>query len=263
MPRLVRTVIPRIKKSFVERGVFASLFRSVLLPVHLFREYRISRKLLRNPELSDFDLRYGVETAGDIGDRTYLSDLTIPSTNWIYGKDYFGIAPQRFLAMVSSLNLRFEDFTFIDFGSGKGRALLLASELPFKKIIGLEFSPELHSIAQRNIGKYNNPRQKCMHIESVCLDFTTFQLPQEPCVLYFFNPCYETALTQTLENIHRSLQEHPRKIVILYVAPVYERLLDMAHFLQKSVKNEEYFFNVYEGVWHMSAANDKTPTAGA
>jgi hypothetical protein len=125
-------VIPRIKKSFADRGFLSNFFRSVLLPIHLFREYRVSQRLLRDPERSDFDLKYGVEIAGDIGGRTYLSDLNIPSPNRIYGKDYSGVAPERFLAILSSLNLRFEDFTFIDFGSGKGRALLLASEFPSK-----------------------------------------------------------------------------------------------------------------------------------
>jgi SAM-dependent methyltransferase len=119
-----------------------------------------------------------VETAGDIGGRTYLSDLNIPRPNWIYGNDYSGIAPERFFAILSSLNLRFEDFTFIDFGSGKGRALLLASEFPFKRIIGVEFSPELHAIAQRDIERYNSAGQKCKSIESVCSDFTMRTSPR-------------------------------------------------------------------------------------
>ena len=259
MPRFLRTVIPRIKKSFAERGVAASLFRSVLLPVHVFREYRISRAFLRDPEQSEFDRRYGVETAGDIGDRTYLSDLDIPSPNWIYGKDYSGIPPGRFLAMLASLTIRFEDFTFIDFGSGKGRALLLASAYPFRKITGVEFSPKLHSIAQQNIEKYSDPDQKCKFIESVCADFAAFPLPPEPCVLYFFDPCYEALIAKALENIRSSWRQNPRKMWIVYVSPVYERLLDDADFLQKRMKNEDYGFSVYES----SDRNDKQFTGSS
>jgi tRNA G46 methylase TrmB len=51
--------------------------------------------------------------------------------------------------MVSRLNISFEDFTFFDFGSGKGRALHLASEFPFKNIIGVEFSSKLHARSLR------------------------------------------------------------------------------------------------------------------
>jgi len=41
-------------------------------------------------------------------------------------------------------------FTFIDLGAGKGRALLMASDYLFQKIIGVEFMPELHH-ARRKI----------------------------------------------------------------------------------------------------------------
>ena len=36
----------------------------------------------------------------------------------------------------------------------------------------------------------------------------------------------------------------------------------MANFLHKSVKNEKYFLNVYEGAVHASGAQDKTSAAG-
>ncbi len=49
-----------------------------------------------------------------------------------------------------------QDFTFIDLGSGKGRVLLMASEYPFQKIIGVEFMPELHRAAQKNIAGYSH-----------------------------------------------------------------------------------------------------------
>jgi len=53
---------------------------------------------------------------------------------------------------------RLRDFTFVDLGSGKGRVLLMASHYPFKRIIGVEFIPELHQVAQENIRKYTEQR---------------------------------------------------------------------------------------------------------
>jgi SAM-dependent methyltransferase len=182
MPRFIKTIIPRVRKSIAARGAFATLFRSVLLPVHLFKEWRIANGLRRHSVRSDFDLQHNVETDGDTGDWTYLSDLEIASPNWIYGKNYTGSEPSRFFAALSSLKIHFEDFVFIDFGSGKGRALLMASELPFNRVMGIEFSPELHALAKRNIQQYVSPTQRCKSIESVCMDFTEFQLPNEPCV---------------------------------------------------------------------------------
>jgi SAM-dependent methyltransferase len=246
MPRLLKTVIPRIKKSLAERGVMATLFRGPLLAVHLYREHRTARTLAREQQRSEFDSAHGVNTDGDVGGWTYLSDLDIPSPNWIYGRNYAGTEPERFAAVLAGLQISFEEFAFVDFGSGKGRVLLMASEFPFKKIVGIEFSSELHAIARQNIGKYSGPRQKCKSIESVCMDFIEFELPPEPCVLYFFDPCEKRVMSQVLERIRRSLRGHPRKIYLVYVAPSNERLLDCADFLWKSGENESFNFHVYE-----------------
>ena len=137
MPRVMRTLIPRIKKSFRERGLVSSLCRSVLLPAHLFREYRAARSLHPDDYISEFDSEHGVDTEGRFEGWTYLSDLDIASSNWIDGSDYAAIEPARFKRVLAAFDIGFEDYTFLDFGSGKGRALLLASEFPFKRILGL------------------------------------------------------------------------------------------------------------------------------
>ena len=131
MPTVLKTVIPRIRKSLRDKGLATSLRRSFLLPIHLLREYRAGRSLRVEGEVSEFDSAHSVDTGGKFQDWTYLSDLNIPSPNWIEGGDYLPIEPERFKRVIASLDIAFEEFTFIDFGSGKGRALLLASEFPF------------------------------------------------------------------------------------------------------------------------------------
>jgi hypothetical protein len=66
VPRLLKTIIPRIKKSFARHGVFASIFRSVLLPIQLYREHRMAKELARDNTRSEFDLTYGVNMDGYI-----------------------------------------------------------------------------------------------------------------------------------------------------------------------------------------------------
>jgi len=256
MPRPMRTLIPRIKRSIEQRGLVASLLRSATLPVHLFQEYRVAKALARDQQRSDFDLKHGVETDGDIGGWTYLSDLNIPSTNWIYGRNYAAIEPQRFFWILSSLEINFKDFVFVDFGSGKGRALLMASEFPFRRVVGVEFSPELHAIAQGNIRKYETRQQQCKFVDSVCMDFVDFKLPLEPCVLFFFDPCEGKVLAHALENIRRSLQERFRTIYLIYVAPRGD-LLNSVGFLVKLTTNEEYKFSLYKNA--SLCARDESP----
>ena len=246
MPRVLKTVLPRIRKSLAERGVIVSLVRSVLLPFHLLRDYQAARRLPRGTERSPFDLTHGVETDGDHDDWTYLSDLTIASPNWIQGNNYCGIDPERFAAALSSVPLRHEDFTFIDFGSGKGRALLLASHFPFRRVVGIEFSRELHAIAEKNIRTYPGGPNPCSRVESICMDFLDFDLPAEPSVLFFFDPCSETLFRRLLDRIRLSLLAHPRQVHLIYVAPGNkEALLDSAAFLVKAGHNEPYQFSWY------------------
>jgi hypothetical protein len=178
MPRVARTIIPRIQRSLRERGLATTLRRSLLLPLHLLREYLNARALRPNPDRNDFDQKHGVDTGGAFDGWVYLSDLDIPSPNWIDGNDYLGIDPERFEVVLSSLGIALDDFTFIDFGSGKGRALMLASEHPFKRIIGLEFSPELHRIAEENIPRYISPTQKCRDVRSLNVDLQIMCFPQ-------------------------------------------------------------------------------------
>jgi hypothetical protein len=63
------------------------LRRSVLLPFHLFQEYRTARKQDSVAIRSDFDPTYDVDTDGEIDGWTHLSDLDIPSANWIHGRN--------------------------------------------------------------------------------------------------------------------------------------------------------------------------------
>src|SRR5208282_1741486 len=223
MPRITRTMIPRIKNSLRERGLVTSLCRSFLLPIHLLKEYRAAKSLRPDSQVSEFDQQYGVETDGRFGGLTYLSDLDIPSSNWIEGNDYAAIDPTRFRNVLAGFQIAFEDYTFVDFGSGKGRALLLASEYPFRRIIGLEFAPELHRIAEENIQRYSSATQTCRDIQSLNVDFAEYALPPEASVLFFFHPCRTRLLSEVMAGVRRSLLAHCRPLYIAYVAPTLEQ----------------------------------------
>jgi hypothetical protein len=123
-------MIPRIKKSLRERGLVTSLCRSFLLPVHLFREYRAAKSLRPDGQVSEFDREYSVDTDGRFGGWTYLSDLDIPGSNWIDGNDYAAIEPIRFKQVLAGFDIALEDYTFVDFGSGKGRRVAAGVRVP-------------------------------------------------------------------------------------------------------------------------------------
>src|ERR1039458_6395247 len=127
MPGIHKTIYPRIRKHLEKRGVLKTLWRCMLGPSQFIKEYSKSREdypALAVPD--EFDVIHGVETST----RVHPTDLTIDSPNWICAGGYWPTPPKIFEEALSAFSIRYEDFIFIDFGSGKGRVLLLASDYP-------------------------------------------------------------------------------------------------------------------------------------
>src|ERR1700683_22734 len=129
-------------------------------------------------------------------------------------------------ALREQSQLDFRDFTFIDLGSGKGRTLLMASDYPFRRIVGVELLPELHRTARENLSEYKSETQKCFALESICADATEFPFPLEPTVLFLFNPFPEAGLRRMIGGLERSVREHPRAVYVVYHNPELGHALD-------------------------------------
>jgi SAM-dependent methyltransferase len=206
-----------------------------------------SRRKARFGDL-DYDWEHSVDTTrSNVGFRTQL-------LAGITGRPYFATEPWLFEQIMQALAFSvqqsgfspsvahgtLQDFTFIDLGSGKGRVLLMASEYPFKRIIGVEFMPELHRTAQKNIACYPNDREQCRQIETVCMDAREFQFPDGPLVVYLFNPFPESTFAQVLENLRLSVEQAPRPVYIAYRFTEFENLLAQADWLKKLAGTEQW-----------------------
>src|SRR3984957_14302843 len=149
-----------------------------------------------------------------------------------------------FHEMIAALENRagfdFPTFTFVDLGSGKGRTLLMASDYPFLRIVGVELLPTLHHAAQENLGKYRSESQKCFALESICADATEFSLPADPILLFLFNPFPESGLRRVIANLENSLREHPRKIYVIYHNPLLEHVLRENSVLKRISGTHQY-----------------------
>ncbi|MGB6232555.1 MAG: hypothetical protein WBF46_03705 [Candidatus Acidiferrales bacterium] len=117
--------------------------------------------------------------------------------------------------LLSALNLK--EFTFVDFGSGKGRVLVAAASHAFKTVIGVELCSDLHLAAVKNISKAR--RLRCQSVVSVNMDARDFSIPQTPCVLFFYNPFIGAIMEKVLSNIRESLRAHPRPAFVIYLNP--------------------------------------------
>lgn len=166
----------------------------------------------------DFDWEHRVDTtSATVGWRTRLMGFL--------SSPYQAIPPEEFRELMSALPIDFSQFTFIDVGSGKGRALLLAAEYGFCRIIGIEWLPELDRIARANVEKLHEKRALTAKIELLCMDAAEFVFPAEPTLVLLFNPLTENSLRKLLRNLEGSLRRNPRPVYVAYVNPVLEHVL--------------------------------------
>jgi SAM-dependent methyltransferase len=212
-----RTLRSWWREQAAEKGAAAA---TSLLIGNLWTFVRESTPERRRQRYGDmeYDWEHRVNTtSGTVGGRTRLLGL--------FHSAYQPTDPALFREMMASLPIEFEPFTFVDLGSGKGRTLLMASEYPFLRIVGVELLPALHQIAQENLARYKSESQKCFALEAVCGDAANFSLPAEPLVLYLFNPLPESGLRRVMANLDSSLRAHPRAVYVLYHNPLLEQVL--------------------------------------
>ena len=148
---------------------------------------------------------------------TPLNELKIGSITRLSGRDYKPTPRLVFRWAMESIPENPENYTFIDYGAGRGRVLLLASHLNFAKIIGVEFAEELHNDCEMNIAQYPRSLMKCRDIECVLQDATHFELSDSPTILYFFHPFDDAIMAEVLDRIARSYDRHPRRIYLVCV----------------------------------------------
>jgi len=118
--------------------------------------------------------------------------------------------------------------------------LLMASDYPFKRIIGVEFMPELHRAAQKNIAGYSSDRQQCRQIEAACMDARDFQFPPGPLVVYLFNPFSESTFARVMENLRHSVERSARPVYIAYRFAEFGKLLAQSDRLERMDGNEQW-----------------------
>jgi hypothetical protein len=154
------------------------------------------------------------------GDRdASLEELIIESPSAEWGLPYEPWPEELFEKAVQSLPVRLDDYSFIDFGAGKGLALLLAANYPFKSITGVEYSKTLADTAAANIQSFRERSGSKRPLNCIWGDAADFKLPIEPTILYLFNPFQGKVMDRVIANIEKSLQNAPRDFWVIYGNP--------------------------------------------
>ncbi len=174
-----------------------------------------------------FDIANEVRTSGLVSGRHLKSGHRHDR----HATAYFGVAPSVFAALVkrwrrSRPSAPIEDFNFIDIGAGMGRAVLLASEMPFHKVIGIELNPTLARMARRNVSIWRLHRKALAPIRIVSGDAVEFAFPPGPCLLFLFNPFGATVMRRLVAGLASEFADRPGQLDLLYVNNEQERVIE-------------------------------------
>jgi SAM-dependent methyltransferase len=220
--------------------------RKTLAEVPSYLHEFIFRTKERSEEAEAFDSTWGTDTASSV------MPWDLPSLKGT-GSEVFNYAAtsgRLIRDILRRIPIAAHQFAFVDLGCGKGRALLVASEFPFAKIVGVELSSELHAIARRNIELYRPAVQPCRNFELCHENAAAFAFPAVPLVLFMFNPFGEETIRHVLENLALSLRSAPRQAFFVYVN---DRTVDMrrfdavavsTNFLRRTTTTDRY--SIYE-----------------
>lgn len=163
-----------------------------------------------------------------------LRELREKFRDWVYGLDFTspmsreaagidnlegtvhygstGFAPELTDAL-KFLKINVQD-AILDYGSGKGAALVRFNHFPFRRIAGIELSELLAGISRSNLKKLH-----LEHIEVIQGDATKFKQIDEFTYFYLANPFEGKIFASVIDNIIASGERKSRVVHIIYYNP--------------------------------------------
>lgn len=169
------------------------------------------------PESRAFDRAWGTDTAG--------FDL------WNYEPSH----PEVVDDVLDAAGIEPGGWSFVDLGSGKGRAVLLASQRPFRVAAGVEHRDALHRVAVANGLAFESRGGARCPLAFTCGDAAEAPLPEGPLFVYLYNPFPANVLGRVLDRLAG------RPILVGYVNPREAPLLEARGFRVRAAADD--------GVW--------------
>ncbi len=189
-------------------------FRSIWFrgPINTFKLLTFERK---------YEKQLGVNTHSIVN----LDKLTLAGVASSENHHYQGASYYILFKVFNLLPTNLKSKPLIDYGCGKGRALFVAEQCGFTKLIGVDIAKELIVNANSNLLIYSK-KNKASTFSFLFEDATTYSIPTDVEVFYFFNPFGESILQLVINNIKASLEKNPRTIYCVYLNPKFKEVFD-------------------------------------
>jgi SAM-dependent methyltransferase len=175
-----------------------------------------------------FDRSHGTHTSGFVS----ADQLAAQEAAGAHAVFYAGSQPsvlREALKVVPSL----ETCTFVDLGCGKGRPLLVASEFPFRDILGVELSRDLAEVAERNAAIIAERFPDRTAIRIALGDASNFPIPSGDVVLFLYHPFAAELVVKVVRAVEAALTAESRSIYIVYYNPVAAQCFDASSLLTR------------------------------
>jgi SAM-dependent methyltransferase len=191
-----------------------------------------------------FDIKYGVDTIRWVE----LDGLEIMSGNKARGGRYQPTRIRHFKKLMSNLSFP-TGSVFVDFGSGKGRVLLMATQYDFKRVVGVEFSHDFCEESRKNLLSFKKKNKCYVDVNIIELDVVDYEIKDDENVFFLFSPFDEVVTAEVIKNIKISIKNNPRKIWLIYNNPVHHSIVE-----ENFMKLTDYVyagtkFSVYTNDW--------------
>ena len=176
-----------------------------------------------------FDLAHGTDTSGFIP----VASLKHPREARADAIAYGGSQPSIVRSVLKALP-SLDSFSFVDLGCGKGRPLLVASEFPFRDIVGVELSAPLVRVAERNAQLIARRFPQRTPIRLVLANATQFRFPAGNLVIFMYNPFGDSTMAKVAEAVNAAIASDSNRVVyVVYYNPVAGHRFDASPLLRR------------------------------
>ena len=181
--------------------------------------------------LRSFDRKYRIQTSGFI----LLSNTSFNPARLRDATQYGpvnGWALRRFLLQLNLPRI----LQFVDLGCGLGRAVILAGEYGFEKVIGVELAPEFCELARQNIANCRPPSGKLSPITILQMDALDFCAQTDADVFFMFRAFSLEFLGRILDLLANRARSRGKPVTIIYS----ERLLVEGSYAQSIAEHPAF-----------------------
>ena len=210
----------KVRWSLAQRGVWGTASQML---GRLVRSRGSDGAVVSKPVVHPFDEEYGTETSGLISG----GELAGGHEHDRFSTAYYGVSPSRMREALARWRETpgtgaVEEYAFVDIGSGKGRAMMLASELPFREVVGVELSAELCRIAEANLDVWRQAGRALSPMRVVQGDALSLALPEGRLLIFLYNPFLAPMMRRLLECLEAVAGDRRGGMDVLYVVAQQE-----------------------------------------